>query len=245
MGKKAGAGYSVGAKKIDVEEYLPEPGDWEETNVIFDFGDGWLICEDRTTYDRKLMAVLTKTCVGNFKTYYPPPSEEEITRDLDEMWEKNLQWYKNMGEKALETEKASFFRSRRTQYNAPAVHRLFHVRDPEGRPRACILAIRADWETQKKPGQIPPAYTTSRDLAQKHPINIEGMDCHICEVRLGTGRTAPVEALARVVHWYKEATGEWDQKAFEKHDPAPYTAINGKRDGLDKYRCKPPKKGDK
>jgi len=57
-------GFKVGARKVDVEEYLPEPGDWEDTVVRHEFEDGWKIVEDVTTYDRKLMAKLTMTCVG-------------------------------------------------------------------------------------------------------------------------------------------------------------------------------------
>src|SRR5687767_10072538 len=83
-------GFNMGARKIDCEEYLPEPGDWEETNVLFDFGDGWLVCEDRTEYDRRLMAKLTKTCIGTsgyITRCFPGISE-------DEFWESRRQQFR-------------------------------------------------------------------------------------------------------------------------------------------------------
>lgn len=80
MGVRPPMGFKAGARKINCEEYLPEPGDWEDTLVRHEFKDGWKIVEDVTTYDRKLMAKLTMTCVGGqpyIDRCFPGISEEE------------------------------------------------------------------------------------------------------------------------------------------------------------------------
>jgi hypothetical protein len=83
-------GFKVGARKIDVEEYLPDVGDWEDTVVLHEFEDGWKIVEDETTYDRKLMAKLTKTCVGG-QTYLDMAFP---AKDPDVWWAEKEQRFK-------------------------------------------------------------------------------------------------------------------------------------------------------
>jgi hypothetical protein len=275
--------FNMGARQIDCNEYLPDIGDWEETNILFDFGDGWLVCEDRTDYDRRLMAKLTKTCIGTpnyINACFPPVSEEKFwesrykhfrDRLPEEKWvtlysraaiEKKIEQYSydryyqdslkrqlaelndnDTYEAYIEKQVAAERKMANGKvygYGPPVpLYRFGHIRDPEGRPMACILFIRADaikgcpgYESGKFPNA---SYSTSNDLGQRGFINIEGQDFRIVEVRLGTGRTAPREGLERAAIFYREVVGEWDQEAFEKVNPPMYQAIEVKED-LSVYR---------
>lgn len=282
--KKGRPGFNMGARQIDCEEYMPEPGDWEETNVLFDFGDGWLICEDRTTYDRKLMAKLTKTCIGTpsyINACFPVMSEDEwwafkrselIRFNSEKAWKQRhsregleamVEKYgpntyagqdaaarlKTLGDSdptydefidGLLAQEKRLANGGTRGYGPPQpLYRMGHVRDPEGRPRAAILFVRAD-AISGCPGYNPKLaanYANSNDLGQDGFFNIEGVDFRMVEVRLGTGRTGPREALERCAIFYQEVVGKWDQEAFEKVRGAQYLGVNVNED-LSKYRRK-------
>lgn len=202
-------GHKAGAKKVDVETYLPKPGDWEETNIIWDFGDGWLICEDRTEYDRRLMAKLTLTCVSGLIPRCIPDNsgltyKEKEAKERERL--KNL--YPTITERDLKVELSYWRKSLKEP-----IYKLMHVRDPEQRPRSCILlATERIWED---PDLMRNAqYVRSNDLGQSFPVTLEDGKFRVCEVRIGTGKAAPMAVEERVIQWYQAVTGTWNEEAY-------------------------------
>ena len=207
----ATTGHKAGGKKVDAETYMPDPGDWEETNIIWDFGDGWLICEDRTEYDRRLMAKLTLTCVaGLIPRCIPDASGLTLEEKEAKEWERLNKMYPHMTESQLKRELAYWRQSLREP-----IFKLMHVRDPEQRPRSCILL--ATENLWSNPDLMRNAqYANSDDLGQSYPVTLEDGEFRICEVRIGTGKAAPMEAEERVIQWYQAATGRWNEEAYLK-----------------------------
>lgn len=203
MPVKTGIGKKAGAKKVDAESYIPPIGDWEETNIIYDFGDGWLICEDRTEYDRRLMAKLTLTCVS---TLIPQCTGDETPEEAKAKLRKTQ--YAYMTDQQFESE----WRYIKGQYKEK-VYKLLHVRDPEGRPMSCILMIKKSVkdDPNKMRGHH---YGASNDLGQSAGIELDGELYCICEVRLGTGKTGPLHVEDRVIQWFQAATGTWNEEAY-------------------------------
>lgn len=203
------AGIKRGAKKVDAESYIPNPGDWEETNILHDFGDGWLICEDRTEYDRRLMAKLTLTCVaGLIPQCYPGvPLEEQLERKIQALIKTGYT------EKQAKVEAAYWAKSRKATGEDRQHYKLAHVRDPEGRPMSCILMARKSEVDSPKPG-LRLQYADSNDLGQSAGVEIDGDKWIICEVRLGTGKAGPRAAEERVIEWFTAATGGFNEEAY-------------------------------
>lgn len=219
MSVKASPGQKVGARKVDAESYIPEPGDWEETNIIWDFGDGWLICDNQTEYDRRLTATLTLTCVASLNSQCLPFDEEGYMRSREIQTRRNYDtpYYENLkGRNWIEEKIQTLLKEDIRRSGKDPVYKILHVRDPEGRPRACVLA--ALWSCIPSKGGKAPfgyyPYLDSDDLGQSHPIIIDGQEFMILEVRIGTGKAAPWAVEDRVVQWYAESTGEWDEDAY-------------------------------
>ena len=188
--------------KVDAESYIPPVGDWEETNVVWDFGDGWLICEDRTEYDRRLMAKLTLTCVANLIPQCEPGEPEEVMlarlRKTSYSYMSDAQWKRESG----------YLK----QSGGSAKHyKLLHVRDPEGRPMTCILMVKkASFDNPK----VNLQYGRSNDLGQTGAIELDGEPYMISECRLGTGKAAPMAVEERIIQWYTAVTGQWNEEAY-------------------------------
>lgn len=249
-------GIKIGARKVNCEEYTPDVGYWEETNVVWDFGDGWTICEDKTSHDRKLTAFLTKTCLGSGEVYdamvsdipdedYWAQIEKEAVLHAETLW--RTPYYEKLYskrelKKKIKTTTEAQIRNLRQRGRPEGLYRMMHLRDPENRPRACILLLKAEYfgKSQTKNGWYV-GYSNSRDLGQTHPIKLGGQEWHVLECRIGTGNSCPVFALERIAHWYAEATGQWDQEAFEKQNPTTYQAVehgHPTKEQLELLRCK-------
>lgn len=241
MPRLTSLGIKVGARKVDCERYLPDVGDWEETNVLWDFGNGWLICEDRTPYDRKLMAKLTLTCLGSGELYealWPGDSRPDdaywaaIAEDLRAQTHKSYdtKYYRDYHGKKwdswIEKMVKNLLENKKRLGRPPSIYRIGHVRDPKGRPRAAILLGLAKYcegsaASSNVQGRFLP-YRQARDLAQEHPIVLDKLEWHVLECRIGTGNGAPAHIMSRVCQWYAEATGKWDEKAYKSHNPQHY-----------------------
>lgn len=243
MARLTSLGIKVGARKVDCEKYMPDPGDWEETNVIWDFGDGWLICEDRTPYDRKLMAKLTLTCIGSGEVYdrmWPGEVKDAAywareTEALTEKYVKGRYFMSDEAAKSAAEEEISYKKA----VKCSPVYRMMHVRDPKQRPRAAILLCMAEIAdgTKKLPGEYL-GYIKGRDLAQTHPIILDDIAWHVLECRIGTGNGAPTAIMTRICQWYAEATGQWDEKAYQEAKPQVWHAVKTQETNLDKFRTK-------
>lgn len=220
-------------RKVDAEVYMPDPGDWEETNIIHDFGDGWLICEDRTEYDRRLMAKLTLTCVTSLIPHCDPgPNLEEYKQNIIAKYERTY----GKGSKIAEQE-AKYELSNLPKSGWDHLwYKLAHVRDPESRPRTCILlAKKAILDDPKKRRLMQ---YISDDLGQAAPIILDGEEYMIEECRIGTGKAAPMAVEERIIEWYKEVTGIWNEESYLRQLSfrRPYTAYTSHPASLQEYR---------
>jgi hypothetical protein len=199
-------GQKVGGKKVDAETYIPEPGDWEEPKVIFDFEDGWTITEAVTEYDRRLMAKLTLTCVSSLIPMCDPsPSYEDQLTAFKAKIEG-----KGYTERQMKDMLSNFEIDHR---NKPKAYKLLYARDPENRPMSCILMVKKEVldDPNKKRGL---SYADSNDLGQSAAIELDGELYCISEVRLGTGKTGPLHVEDRVIQWFQAATGTWNEEAY-------------------------------
>lgn len=215
-------GHKVGALKVAVDTFMPEPGKWEEQHVIHDFGNGWKIILNVTEYDRRLMAMLTKTCVASLVPRCLPAPEfnmEEWEQKERKKWvkyydtEPNRKWWAKQGkdpDKELERLVSQNVKNAKAEgvNSRKPIFKLLHLQDYKKRPRACILAVlESSLKNTNERRHIGYAY--SRDLGQKHPIEIDGDMCHILEVRIGTGSASPAVAEEYMKAWYEAATGKW------------------------------------
>lgn len=228
---KTTPGHTVGAKKVDADEYMPEPGDWEETNVVCDLGRGWLICDQKTNYDIRLTASLTMTCVGSYLEQrkivpFDEAAWEEMTRarirrtcdtPLAKKGHSGLLSYERWLDKCAE----DGLKHERTMFNSMGApcHKILHLRDPKGRPRLCILMCleeaiaslgtpaRSRWRVE---------YCDSNDFGQEHPFVIDDLRFRLLEARIGTGGGPPKAMEKYVIKWYRKATGMFDTKLYEE-----------------------------
>lgn len=215
--------------KVDAESYIPPVGDWEETNVVWDFGDGWLICEDRTEYDRRLMAKLTLTCVATLINQCEPGESEDVVKA------RTRKSYAYMDDAGFEREWGYIKQSG----GAAKHYKLLHVRDPEGRPMACILMIKkASLDNPK----VNLSYGRSNDLGQTSAIEIDGEPYMISECRLGTGKSAPMAVEERIIQWYTAVTGQWNEEAYlhQAITRQLYAAVTAHPATLDEFRREVP-----
>lgn len=217
--------------KVDAESYIPPVGDWEETNIIWDFGDGWLICEDRTEYDRRLMAKLTLTCVANLIPQCDPGEPEEVMlarlRRTSYSYMSDAQWKKESG---------YLKQSGGTKKH----YKLLHVRDPEGRPMTCILMVKKSSVDDPVKNNIQ--YGRQSDLGQTATIELDGEPYILGECRLGTGKAAPMHVEERIIQWFTAVTGKWNEEAYlQQAITRPhYAAITSHDKDLNKYRREVP-----
>lgn len=241
---------ALGSRKINCETYNPDPVDWEETNAVYEWEDGWKVCIDETEHDLRANFKGTYVCCAGFMHLRHPLSQEtidkheaRITAEMEGMAalrEKN--GAEPLDEDTLRENTVARLRREdhtfRTALPGEGIFKFGHFRDPEGRPRSCIVMARVDaidktgafegWQ-----GHAP--YCYSRDLGQTHPIKLpEGNLYHVLEIRIGTGSTCPQEVMERAMEWYANSTGEWDQAAFENYQPEYYIGIFGGHPDNDK-----------
>lgn len=189
--------------------YELEPGEWEESNIIYEFEDGWSIREDKTDNDRTLLAKLTRTCVTSLVTFCYP-EHPLLTKRRDEMVTK---YGHDPKLKGYYTAKYEPF------------YRLMHLECPERKAHVCIVLGRASIVDNPNK-RINFQYSASSDLGKQPPITLDGEGWYCIETRIGTGHRAPEYGMERICKWWAEVCdGKWDQESYDKTHVTYYEEI--------------------
>lgn len=188
-------------------EVNPIVGEWEEQNVVYDFGDGWKVVEDKTEKDLFTLGKITKNCIGAgwYSKLLPAPENEAEVRErsIRAQWEtpsnielRGREWVEQMIAGALKV---------------PTVrqYKILHLEDEERRPYAAIIL------GEKVAVEGGCTYASYRDLGQETCVELDGILFKLLQATWTTAWVPPV-AFERLPIWWKEKSdGEWDEDAFQ------------------------------